>query len=124
MEVLLEFLFELIIVLGAEVLGPLVGQMFSSSDSSGARPWLAVLGYAALGVLLGTVSLWIFPVHFIKLASWRLVYLISAPVTAGGMTMLIGAWCASAGLPSDLCLHSAWRGCAFSARGEHQWGAQ
>lgn len=53
-------------------------------------PALAVVGYAALGAVVGAISLWPFPHSFIGPYPARLANLIVTPVIAGALMSLIG----------------------------------
>lgn len=53
-------------------------------------PALAVVGYAALGAVVGAISLWPFPHSFIGPYPARLANLVVTPVIAGALMTLIG----------------------------------
>lgn len=53
-------------------------------------PALAVVGYAALGAVVGAISLWPFPHSFIGPYPARLANLVVTPVIAGALMSLIG----------------------------------
>lgn len=61
--------------------------------------WLAVLGYALLGTLLGAISLWAFPNHLTRDGWPRLLNLVVTPVLAGLAMALLGRWRARRGDP-------------------------
>ena len=61
------------------------------------NPWLAALGYALFGAILGGASLLIFPDHLTPSGTWRLVNLILSPIAAGLLMAALGAWRARRG---------------------------
>jgi hypothetical protein len=61
------------------------------------NPWLAALGYALLGVLLGALSLWLFPVHLIGNHTLRYLNLLITPAAVGLAMMALGMWRAQRG---------------------------
>lgn len=61
------------------------------------KVWLVVLGYLALGALVGAASLWIFPAHLTRDGWPRLLNLVVTPVVAGGAMTLMGLWRARRG---------------------------
>ncbi|MFA1287817.1 hypothetical protein ACDJ03_08310 [Xanthomonas axonopodis pv. nakataecorchori] len=90
-EVLLQALAELLIELGLHS----VAESFERRPS----PWLAAVGYAILGALLGGVSLWLLPQHLTATFGARLAALLIAPLVAGGLMAALGAWRARRGDP-------------------------
>ncbi|WP_424193057.1 hypothetical protein ACMYR3_16070 [Ampullimonas aquatilis] len=56
------------------------------------KPWLAGVGYALFGALIGAISLWPFPNQFVTSYVGRLVGVGITPVIAGLSMMTIGAW--------------------------------
>ena len=52
--------------------------------------WLAVLGHALLGALLGALSLWAWPHHLMRDGWPRLLNLVVTPVIAGLVMALLG----------------------------------
>jgi hypothetical protein len=96
-EIIIGIFLELGLQLVGEVLAELGLQLFSKSDRRPPNPWLSALGYALLGAVVGAITLWIFPIHFVKSEFWRLVNLFFTPLAAGGCMMLLGAWRAKHG---------------------------
>jgi hypothetical protein len=99
--VALEFIAEIALQLAFEWLaGTGVRGLRNARDARNARrakppardisPALAVLGYAALGAVVGTVSLWPFPHSFLDAYSARLANLVVTPVIAGALMSFIG----------------------------------
>ncbi len=91
-EVFGEFLLQLILELLLEV----GGHSFSKPDSQPTRgplnPWLAALVYVGFGVIAGALSLLLFPAHFLKGESSRIINLIATPFAAGLAMSALGAW--------------------------------
>jgi hypothetical protein len=56
------------------------------------NPWLAAMGYAILGSVVGGLSLLLFPELFIKPRWLRVVNLLVTPLLAGGLMSALGAW--------------------------------
>lgn len=55
------------------------------------NPWMAGLGYAVFGAILGGLSLLVFPSNFAT-RPWRLLNLIVTPLAVGGAMATLGAW--------------------------------
>ena len=93
-ELVLQILGEIILQLGSEVaiegIWHKVRGLFRRIHPFHAV--LAGLGYACLGAAVGSVSLWLFPEHFIKDQLLRILNLIAAPAIAGLVMSKIGAW--------------------------------
>ena len=98
---MLEFLFELVgEFLIQVVLEGLVEMGFHSLVAPFQKepdPWLAAIGYALLGSLVGGLSLFIFPTHMVSSHGLRLLNLIVVPVLVGAMMVLTGVWRAKQG---------------------------
>lgn len=100
-EILLEVLWALVEVLG-EVLLQTLGEMLAEVIGHGLRetfrrpkplvPWLATIGYVTWGALTGGISLWLFPVHFIRSPSLQLANLVLTPLVSGYVMGKLGAW--------------------------------
>lgn len=56
------------------------------------NPILATFGYALYGAIAGGLSLWWHPAHFTKTLAIRIAVLVLAPIAAGLVMTLIGAW--------------------------------
>ena len=98
---MLEFLFELVgEFLIQVVLEGLVEMGFHSLVAPFQKepdPWLAAIGYALLGSLVGGLSLFVFPTHMVSSHGLRLLNLIVVPVLVGAMMVLTGVWRAKQG---------------------------
>jgi hypothetical protein len=108
----MEILFELLVVVAefiAEIALQLVFEWLAGTGVRGLRdardarnarqakpaarefsPALAVLGYAALGAVVGAISLWPFPHSFLGPYPARLANLVVTPLIAGALMSLIG----------------------------------
>lgn len=74
-----EFLIEAV----TQILAELGIRAFSRIFKPKLNPWLYVADYILLGVMLGCVSLFIFPAHLIHSKPLRLVNLVITPMAAG-----------------------------------------
>ncbi|WP_457418845.1 hypothetical protein [Roseateles sp. P5_E7] len=97
MEILFELLAELLFQIVGEVLVELGLHSLAEPFRRKPNVWLAVLGYALLGALLGALSLWAFPNHLTRDGWPRLANLVVTPVIAGVAMALIGRWRARRG---------------------------
>lgn len=92
----MEFLFELLLeFLLQVVVESLVEFGFRSVvDSSKSRnsPWLAVVGYAGVGAILGGLSLWFVPQHMIGNLAGRIFNLLATPLAVGLCMSWLGSW--------------------------------
>ena len=99
LEILVELLAELLFQVLGEVLVELGLHTLAQPFRKQPNIWLAVLGYAMLGALLGALSLWAFPGHFTRSGWPRLLNLVVTPVLAGLAMTLLGRWRARRGDP-------------------------
>lgn len=63
------------------------------------NPWLAAIGYAIFGAILGGISLLVFPSNLVP-GAWRVANLLATPIAVGGVMAIMaimGAWRASRG---------------------------
>lgn len=97
-----EFLFELMAEFVLQVIGEALVELGLHSMGEPFRrppnPWLAAIGYAIFGALLGGLSLLAFPEHFVH-GTWRWVHLLVTPIAVGLVMVLMGAWRARRGQP-------------------------
>jgi hypothetical protein len=61
------------------------------------NPWLAAIGYALFGALLGGLSLLVFSSHFVPVGVLRLANLLLTPLAVGLFMSRLGAWRARRG---------------------------
>jgi hypothetical protein len=93
-EAILEFLGELLLQIVIETLVELGLHSVAEPFRRRPDPWLAAIGYTLFGVLLGGISLFIFPANFTH-GAWRIVNLLATPLAAGFLMSQIGRWRAS-----------------------------
>jgi hypothetical protein len=98
-EFLLELFGEFFLQLCIEALAEMGLHAVADPLRRPINPWLAALGYAVFGALLGALSLWLFPVHFIGNHTLRYLNLIITPVAVGLAMMWVGMWRAKRGQP-------------------------
>jgi hypothetical protein len=96
-EIIIEIFLELGLQIVGEILAELGLQLFSKSERPAPSPWVAAIGYGLLGAIVGAITLWIFPIHFVTSEFWRLVNLFVTPLAAGTCMMLLGTWRAKRG---------------------------
>ncbi len=100
---MIEFLFEIF----GEILIQVVAQVLAEAGlhtlddwrNYKANPWLAGLGYALLGAIAGAITVWLLPHYMVHNEVLRKLNLLVAPLAAGGMMALLGAWRAKRGDP-------------------------
>ena len=99
---MLEIVFEIVGEFILQVLGEALVELGLHSLGEPFRrppnPWLAALGYALFGAILGGLSLLAFPNNLVPEA-WRVAKLVATPVAGGGVMAGMGAWRARRGQP-------------------------
>jgi hypothetical protein len=97
---MLELIFELLGEFVLQVIGEALVEIGFHSLAAPFRgppnPWLAGIGYALLGAILGGVSLLAFPDNLVP-GAWRVANLVATPIAVGAVMALIGAWRARRG---------------------------
>jgi hypothetical protein len=96
-EFLLEVFGEFFLQLFIEALAEMGLHAVADPLRRPVNPWLAALGYAVLGGLLGALSLWLFPLHFIGDHTLRYLNLIITPAAVGLAMVGLGMWRAKRG---------------------------
>ncbi|MBC3920403.1 hypothetical protein H8L32_23265 [Undibacterium sp. CY18W] len=91
-EIIFEIFGEVLLQLFAEILANCGGLAWNRRQQGPVNPWLAGLGYTVFGLVAGSVSLLIFPHHFIHAASARLLNLVLMPVGIGIVLALVAGW--------------------------------
>ena len=98
---MLEFLFE---ILGEFLLQAIVEFFVELGIHAGSKPlrkptnpWIAAVGYALFGAVLGWLSLLLFPSHLVTSQALRIVNLVLTPIAAGLLMCAMGAWRAKRG---------------------------
>lgn len=99
MEIVLEILGEFLIQAIGEALVELGLHSLAEPFRRPPNPWLASLGYALFGSILGGLSLLVFSQHFPLHGPGRWLNLLLTPVAVGGVMALMGAWRARRGEP-------------------------
>lgn len=99
LELLLQALGEFLLQVLGEALMELGFHSLAEPFRSPPNPWLASLGYALIGAILGGLSLLIFPQHLTPSGLARYANLILAPVAVGLCMVGMGAWRARRGDP-------------------------
>jgi len=92
LEILLEFVFEVLLQVFLEVLGEIGLHSMPKRGDAPTAPFTAAVGYALLGAAAGGVSLVFFPTSFAHGDVLRRVNLILAPVAAGLLMSAMGSW--------------------------------
>ncbi|CAN5330685.1 hypothetical protein BH11PSE9_BH11PSE9_13580 [soil metagenome] len=90
-ELLIEVFGEFILQCFAEVLVEFGLHWVAEPFRRRPSPWIAALGYALFGAILGGLSLLVFPSNFAT-RPWRLLNLIVTPLAVGGAMATLGAW--------------------------------
>ncbi len=97
---MLEFIFEILAEFVLQVVGETLVELGLYSVAEPFRrqpkPWLAAVGYALFGAVLGGLSLVLFPVNFVSPAR-RAVNLIVTPIGVGLAMVVLGNWRARRG---------------------------
>ena len=94
-EVLVELLFEIFGEVLLQILLQALVEMGLHMFASKLRkpnPWLAAVGYAMLGGLVGIISLWLHPQHYTPAGWLRVLNLVATPILAGLVMMALGWW--------------------------------
>jgi VIT1/CCC1 family predicted Fe2+/Mn2+ transporter len=96
MEFLLELLGELLIQIVVEFLVELGIHSIGERQRKPLDPWIAAIGYALFGAIVGGLSLLVFP-HNLMPEAWRAVNIVLTPLAAGLAMMAMGTWRARRG---------------------------
>jgi hypothetical protein len=93
---MLEFLFEVfgefILQVFGEALLELGLHALAEPFRRDPNVWLASIGYALFGALVGGLSLWVFPQHFTPAGILRMANLFLTPLAVGACMAGMGAW--------------------------------
>ena len=97
---MLEFIFEVLGEFLLQVFGEALIEIGFHSLAEPfrrpANPWLAAIGYALFGAILGGISLLAFPNNLVP-AAWRVANLVATPMAVGGIMAVMGVWRARRG---------------------------
>ena len=97
-EAIFEILGEFLLQVLGEALVELGFHSLAEPFQKPPNPWLAAMGYALFGAMLGGLSLLVFPNNLVP-EPWRLVNLFATPIAVGGLMVAMGAWRARRGQP-------------------------
>ncbi|MFM2094909.1 MAG: hypothetical protein RIS70_2033 [Planctomycetota bacterium] len=92
MEFLFELLFEFLLQILVEAMVEFGFRSVADPSKSRDRPWLAVVGYAVVGAILGGASLWFLPRHMIGNSAGRIFNLVATPFAVGMCMSGLGSW--------------------------------
>jgi hypothetical protein len=92
MEALVEVIAEVVIQVTVELLSEIGLRRIRDAVTKPVNPWISSIIYGLLGSLAGGISLLLFPSHFLKTPTARVLNLILAPVVAGAAMAALGAW--------------------------------
>ena len=96
MEFLLELLGEMLIQIVVEFLVELGIHSIGEPLRKPPNPWLAAIGYALFGAIVGGLSLLAFP-HNLMPEAWRVANIVLTPLAAGLAMIAMGRWRARRG---------------------------
>ncbi len=99
LEFILELVGEFILQIAVEALAEMGLHAIADPMRRPVNPWLAAIGYALFGALLGGLSLLAFPVHLIPERGLRLLNLVVTPAAVGLAMVALGKWRARRGQP-------------------------
>lgn len=86
-ELLIQLLVEAAAEIGIRGLGETLGETFAKPKS----PVLATFGFALWGLIAGGISLLLFPHSPITDPQWRRINILITPILAGGVMAVIGS---------------------------------
>ncbi len=92
MEFLIEILGEFVLQFLGEVLLEVGLQALVAPFRKESSAWLAALGYAVFGAVLGGLSLLVFPHYLVAAKSLRVANVALSPIAAGLGMAALGAW--------------------------------
>ena len=95
----MEIIFELLAQLALEIImqgvfelgGRGVASIFRKNGLA-VNPWLAICGYIAMGAIGGGISVWLFPMHLLKLPVLQVLNLAITPIVLGFIFEALGRW--------------------------------
>jgi hypothetical protein len=97
---MLEFIFGLLGEFLLQVVGEALIEIGFHSLAEPFRrtpnPWLAAIGYALFGAILGGISLLAFPNNLVP-GAWRVANLVATPIAVGSFMVVMGTWRARRG---------------------------
>jgi len=99
LEFLLQALGEFLLQVLGEALLELGFHSLAEPFRRPPNPWMAALGYALFGAILGGLSLLVFPHHLTPAGLARIANLVLTPIAVGLCMVAMGAWRARRGDP-------------------------
>lgn len=96
MEFILELLGEFLIQIVVEFLVELGIHSIAEPLRKPPNPWIAAIGYALFGAIIGGLSLQVVP-HNLVPEAWRIANIVLTPLAAGLAMMAMGRWRARRG---------------------------
>jgi hypothetical protein len=92
MEIIFEFIGELLLQIVIEALAELGWRSLVATVQSRPHPLLSAIGHILLGLIAGTISLLLFPHLMMASHGARVANLIVTPIAAGLAMSALGAW--------------------------------
>ena len=95
MEIIFELLAQLVLEIVVQGIFELGGRGIVSifrREGSTVNPWLAICGYIAMGAIAGGISVWLIPMHLLKLPVLQILNLAITPIVLGFIFEFIGRW--------------------------------
>jgi len=96
-EIIFEFLGEFLLQLIGQILLEVGWHSLAEPFRKQPKPWLAAVGYAVFGTVIGGLSLLVFPHYLVANKNLRLANAVLAPIAAGLSMAAMGAWRARRG---------------------------
>lgn len=90
-ELLLNSLFEGLLHGLFEFGGRGIMAMFQK-DYTPSKRWLSIVGYLLMGAIAGGISIWLMPMHLVKLPVLQLVNFAVTPILLGFVFEALGRW--------------------------------
>jgi hypothetical protein len=91
-EIIFELLFELLFQIVAQVLLEFGVHAVAEPFHKKPNPLVAALGCVLVGLVVGGISLGVFPSYLLKAPGWQWVNLAATPIVAGICAALLGWW--------------------------------
>ena len=88
---LIQFVLEGLVQGVFELGGRGIISMFRKSDAP-PNPWLAICGYIVMGGTASIISLWLIPMHLLKVPALQLLSLAVMPILLGFIFEGLGRW--------------------------------
>ena len=95
MEILFELLAQLVFEFVIQGIFELGGRGIVSifrKDGATVNPRLAIFGYLLMGTIAGSISIWLMPMHLLKLPALQIISLAVTPIVLGFVFEALGRW--------------------------------